>query len=145
MGVSRLQTNWSCQPPNQRLHLTPPPLRFGGAGEAQAVRPLTMIAQVDQERRQRGLNVSPRVFKEGELVFWFHSYDVLWENRASIHVGKGSQHDTNDAKIWLEPQIEVARAGRTLSRIELNQALQIIEHNLGRLLEAWNAHKRKTS
>lgn len=64
--------------------------------------------------------MSPRVFKEGDLVFWFHSYDVLWENQTSIHVGKGSQNDANDAKIWLEPQIEVAHAGRTLSRTELN-------------------------
>jgi len=27
----------SWMPPNTRLHLTPPSLRFGGAGEAQAV------------------------------------------------------------------------------------------------------------
>ncbi|MBM3127986.1 MAG: DUF4160 domain-containing protein [Chloroflexi bacterium] len=87
--------------------------------------------------------MSPRVFKEGELVFWFHSHDVLWEHRASIHVGKGSQNDANDAKIWLEPQIEIAREGRTLSRTELNQSLQIIKQNLGRIMEAWNAHKRK--
>ena len=89
--------------------------------------------------------MSPRVFKEGDLIFWFHSYDVLWENRASVHVGKSSQNDANDPKIWLEPQIEVARAGRTLSRTGLNRALRIIEQNLGRLLEAWNAHKHKTS
>ncbi|MBM4049819.1 MAG: DUF4160 domain-containing protein [Planctomycetes bacterium] len=89
--------------------------------------------------------MSPRVLKEGALVFWFHSYDVLWEGRASIHVGKGSQNDPNDAKVWLEPQVEVARPGRTLSRAELNRALRIIEQNLARLLEAWNAHKRKTS
>ncbi len=79
------------------------------------------------------------------LGFWFQSYEVLWENQASVHVGKGSQNDTLDAKIWLEPQIEVARAGRTLSRTELNRALGIIEQNLGRLLEAWNAHKNKAS
>jgi len=88
--------------------------------------------------------MSPRVFKEGELIFWFHSHDVLREHRASVHVGKGSQNDANDAKVWLEPQIETAREGRTLSRTELNQALQIVERNLERLLEAWNAHKRKT-
>lgn len=68
----------------------------------------------------------------------------LYENRASIHVGKGSQNDSGDAKIWLEPKIEVGRAGRTLSRSELNEAIEIIERNLNRLQEAWNAHKRKT-
>ncbi len=87
--------------------------------------------------------MSPRVFKEGEFVFWFHSYDALSENRASIHVGKGSQNDANDAKIWLEPQIQVAREGHTLSRTELNRALEIVERNHNRLLEAWNEHKGK--
>jgi hypothetical protein len=88
--------------------------------------------------------MSPRVFKEGDLIFWFHSHDVIWENRASIHVGKGSQNDTNDAKIWLEPRIKIGREGRTLTRSELNQALEIAERNRGRIMEAWNAHKRKT-
>lgn len=88
--------------------------------------------------------MSPRVFKDGEFVFWFHSYDVLHENRASVHVGKGSQNDAADAKIWLEPQVEVGRAGRTLSRNELVQVVRIIEQNLDRLKEAWNGHKRKT-
>jgi hypothetical protein len=88
--------------------------------------------------------MSPRVFKEGEFIFWFHSYDALHESRASIHVGKGSQNDAGDAKIWLEPKIEVGRPGRTLSRGELNEVIEIIERNLDRLQEAWNDHKRKT-
>lgn len=87
--------------------------------------------------------MSPRIFKEGEFVFWFHSYDVLHENRASVHVGKGSQNDAGDAKIWLEPQIKIGRAGHTLSRNELNDVIEIIERNLDRLKEAWNDHKRK--
>lgn len=88
--------------------------------------------------------MSPRIFKEGEFVFWFHSYDVLHENRASVHVGKGSQNDAGDAKIWLEPQIEVGREGRTLTRSDLSDVIEIVERNLDRLKEAWNAHKRKT-
>lgn len=44
----------------------------------------------------------------------------------SVHVGKGSQDDFNDAKIWLEPEIEVARPGRTLKRHALGQALKVI-------------------
>ena len=87
--------------------------------------------------------MSPRVFKEGEFVFWFHSYDVLHEDRASIHVGKGSQNDSGDAKIWLEPEIEIGRAGRTLSRSDLDDAIKIVRQNLDRLKEAWNDHKRK--
>ena len=71
--------------------------------------------------------MSPRVFKEGEYVFWFHSYDVLHEDRASIHISKGSQNDSGDAKIWLEPQIEIGRSGRTLSRSDLDNVLKIVE------------------
>lgn len=44
--------------------------------------------------------MSPRVFREGDLIFWFHSYDALVENRAGVHVGKGSQNDSTDPKIW---------------------------------------------
>ncbi len=87
--------------------------------------------------------MSPRVFREGDLIFWFHGYDAQQENRASIHVGKGSQNDYSDAKVWLEPNIEIARAGRTLNRTELNRALHTIERNRKRILEAWNAFKHK--
>ena len=51
--------------------------------------------------------MSPRVLVQGALIFWFHSYDALHEERASVHVGKGSQDVCNDAKIWLEPEIVV--------------------------------------
>ena len=81
--------------------------------------------------------MSPKVLEEGGLVFWFHSYDALHENRASVHVGKGSQDDFNDAKIWLEPEIEVARHGRTLREHELNRALKVISQNHEYLLEEW--------
>lgn len=67
------------------------------------------------------------------------------ENRASVHVGKGSQNDSTDAKIWLEPTIEVARAGRTLSRSELNRAVRLTEANQERLLEAWYVHKGRAN
>jgi len=53
--------------------------------------------------------MSPKVLEERGLIFWFHSYDALHEDRASVHVGKGSQDDRNDAKIWLEPEIAPSR------------------------------------
>jgi hypothetical protein len=71
--------------------------------------------------------MSPKVLEIDDMVIWFHSYDALHENRASVHVGKGSQDDHNDAKVWLEPKIEVARAGRTLRTHELKKALKQIE------------------
>jgi len=76
------------------------------------------------------------------LIFWFHSYDARHERRASVHVGKGSQDDFNDVKVWLEPEVEVARSGRTLRSYELNRALEIIRQNLEYLLEAWYGYQR---
>jgi hypothetical protein len=79
--------------------------------------------------------MSPKVLEAEGLIFWFHSYDALHENRASVHVGKGSQNDYNDAKIWLEPQIEIARAGKTLKTQELNKASGILAGGMAWLQE----------
>jgi Domain of unknown function (DUF4160) len=87
--------------------------------------------------------MSPKVLQDGSLIFWFHSYDARFEERASVHVGKSTQDDHNDAKIWLEPDIEVAKPGRTLRRHELRQALQVIQQNQTYLLEAWYGYKRQ--
>lgn len=88
--------------------------------------------------------MSPKVLVDGAFVFWFHSHDALHENRASVHVGKGSQDDFNDAKIWLEPQVEVARPGRTLRAHELRRVLRIIEIHRDYLLEQWYEFKGKS-
>lgn len=88
--------------------------------------------------------MSPKVLVDGNLIFWFHSYDALHESRASVHVGKGSQDDFNDAKIWLEPKIEVGKTGRSLRRHELNRALRVIRTNQDYLLEQWNEYKGRT-
>ena len=87
--------------------------------------------------------MSPKVLEEGDLIFWFHSYDALHEDRSSVHVGKGSQDDYNDAKIWLEPEIKMARPGRTLKEHELKRALKVIRQNHGYLQEEWYAFKGK--
>ncbi|NJN96467.1 MAG: DUF4160 domain-containing protein [Anaerolineales bacterium] len=89
--------------------------------------------------------MSPRILAEGDLIFWFHSYDAIQENRASVHVGKGSQDDSNDAKIWLEPEIAVARPGRTLRKHELNRALRIIEQNRNFLVEEWHGFRGRAN
>ncbi len=85
------------------------------------------------------------MLEAGELIFWFHSYDALHERRASVHVGKGSQNDHNDAKVWLEPTIEIARAGKTLRTQELNKALKVIEEDLEYLLEEWHGYRNKAN
>ena len=83
--------------------------------------------------------------QDGSLIFWFHSYDARFEDRASVHVGKGLQDDYNDAKVWLEPRIELAKAGRTLRQHEVRRALQVIDNNRAYLLEAWYDYRRKAS
>lgn len=87
--------------------------------------------------------MSPKVLEKGGLIFWFHSHDAFHENRASVHVGKGSQDDRYDAKIWLEPAIEVAQPGRTLRKHELSRALNVIKHHHTYLLEEWYGYKGK--
>ena len=88
--------------------------------------------------------MSPKVLKVGALIFWFHSYDALYEDRASIHVGRDMQDDKNDAKVWLEPVIELAKPGRSLKGYELRQALKIIEQYQEYLQEQWYEYKRGT-
>jgi len=89
--------------------------------------------------------MSPRVLGVGDLIFWFHSYDARFENRASVHVGKSAQNDFNDAKIWLEPEIEVARSGRVLKTHDLNRALKVIVQNRAYLLEAWYEYRGRSN
>jgi hypothetical protein len=67
-----------------------------------------------------------KILEEATLIFWFHSYDARYEERASVHVGKDSLDDFNEAKLWLEREIEVARPGRTLKRHALRQAFEVI-------------------
>jgi hypothetical protein len=78
---------------------------------------------------------------DGEFIFWFHSFDALHENRASVHVGKGSQDDVNDAKVWLEPRVEIGKPGRTLKKHELNRAIKVIQQNQQFLLEQWHVYR----
>jgi hypothetical protein len=87
--------------------------------------------------------MSPKVLAVGQLVFWFHSYDALYENRASIHVGKDSQDDVNDAKIWLEPEIDIARPGRSLRQHELRRAVDIVQQHQEYLREQWYEYKNR--
>lgn len=89
--------------------------------------------------------MSPNVLEGDGLIIWFHSYDALHANRASVHVGKGSQDDHNDAKIWLEPNIEVARVGKTLKTRDLNKALKMIEQELDYLLNEWHSYRSKAN
>jgi Ribonuclease G/E len=89
--------------------------------------------------------MSPKVLEADGLIFWFHSYDALHENRASVHAGKGSQNDRNDEKFWLEPVVEIARTGKTLKTQKLNKVVKIIEQDLEYLLEEWHGYRNKAN
>ncbi len=89
--------------------------------------------------------MSPKVLEGNGLIIWFHSHDALHENRASVHVGKGTQDDHNDAKIWLEPKVEIARVGKTLKTRDLSKALKMIEQELDYLLRQWNSFRSKAN
>jgi hypothetical protein len=85
-------------------------------------------------------SMSPKVLEAGPYIFWFHSHDALHENRASIHVGKQIQDDVNDAKVWLEPEVEIAKPGRSLKMHELSKVLGIVDHHLKFLMEQWHEY-----
>ena len=89
--------------------------------------------------------MSPRIMKDGDLVYWFHSYDAAHETRASVHVGKGGQNDVLDAKIWLEPDVEIARSGRTLTMSDLRRAMRTVVLYREQLLEAWHDYRGRVS
>ena len=66
-------------------------------------------------------------------IFLFFGTDVN-ENRAHVHVGKKSTEEY--CKIWLEPEIAIAKNG-TLTASELNEALKITKENHPQLIKQW--------
>jgi hypothetical protein len=79
--------------------------------------------------------MSPTIFRAKGLRFFFFS---LEEARMHVHV----LGEEGEARVWMEPQIEVARA-RGLSDKTLGFALQQIEEREGEIREAWNRHFRR--
>lgn len=88
--------------------------------------------------------MTPFIYRRGGLIFWFHSYDVLNEDRASVHVGKGSQNDDADAKIWLEPEVEICRYGKSLAPEEVWKAEKAIKKDLKKIREKWDEHRERS-
>jgi len=76
--------------------------------------------------------VSPTVLWIGPYRFFFFSRE---EPRPHIHVVSTS----GEAKIWLIPGIEVARASG-MSERELRRVLLITEAHRERFLDAWQDH-----
>ena len=71
-------------------------------------------------------------------TFLFFGTDAN-ENRAHVHVGrKGTK---NLAKIWLEPEIVVAKEG-DLTDAQLKQLVTIAAENKEMLLKQWQVFKK---
>lgn len=66
-------------------------------------------------------------------IFLFFGTDFN-ENRAHVHVGKKSTEEY--CKIWLEPEIAIAKNG-TLTEYELNEVLKITNEYHYQLIKQW--------
>jgi len=78
--------------------------------------------------------MSPTIFKERGLRFFFFSRE---EGRMHVHV----LGEEGEAKIWIDPRIEVARNHR-LSQQTLATALELIRKREDEIRRAWNQHFR---
>jgi len=76
--------------------------------------------------------MSPTIFRAKGLRFFFFS---LEEERRHVHV-LGAE---GEAKIWIEPQIEVATVQR-LSKKTVAFVLKQVEEREDEIREAWNRH-----
>ncbi|MBK7016920.1 MAG: DUF4160 domain-containing protein [Sulfuritalea sp.] len=71
--------------------------------------------------------MSPTIFREGGFRFYFP--------RMHVHV----QGQNGEAKIWLEPAIEVAQY-TGLSRGEISEALRLVQEHANDIGKAWRKH-----
>lgn len=70
-------------------------------------------------------------------TFLFYNKDFN-ENRAHVHVGK--KGTVNFCKIWLEPDIQVAKQG-DLTDAQIKEILLLTEKCQQQLLKQWNNFK----
>lgn len=76
--------------------------------------------------------MSPTILRVRGFRLYFLARE---ESRAHVHV----HHPTGEAKIWLEPTLEVAR-NVGLSRVLLAEAVRIVRENEDGILRAWAHH-----
>ena len=76
--------------------------------------------------------MSPTVLRVRGYRFYFFSRE---EPRPHVHV----QHETGEAKFWLEPTIEVAQ-NVGLSPQRLAAALRLAQEHANEIRRAWQAH-----
>jgi hypothetical protein len=76
--------------------------------------------------------VSPTVFRTGGFRFYFFSRE---EPRMHVHV----HHETGEAKIWIEPSIEVAE-NHGMPPKRLNAAVRLVREHEDEIRATWQAH-----
>lgn len=76
--------------------------------------------------------MSPTVFRERGFRFFFFSRE---EERPHVHVVSGG----GEAKIWLVPEIEIAKNYR-YSRRQLKEIESLVEAHYDELIGAWQRH-----
>ena len=74
----------------------------------------------------------PTVFIDGNRRYYFFSRE---ETRMHVHVSTPG----GEAKIWLEPEISVAKA-INLPESELNEIIKTVANRKEDLINAWNKH-----
>ena len=76
--------------------------------------------------------MSPTVFREGAYRFFFFSREEL---RPHVHV----HHPTGEAKVWIDPRIELAmNYGLTAQRVA--KVLRLIEEHEDEIRASWRRH-----
>src|SRR5438270_3766796 len=80
----------------------------------------------------RQTSMSPTVFRDGPFRFFFFSRE---EEQLHIHV----QSADGEAKIWIEPEIELAR-NYELSDQDLSRVLQLVIEHEQEIRDAWHRH-----
>ena len=78
--------------------------------------------------------MSPTIHREGGYRFFFFSRE---ESRPRVHV----YSTDGEAKFWLEPKLELAKAYR-LTKIQLKAVEAIIQEHSDEFKAAWNSHFR---
>ena len=69
----------------------------------------------------------PKLLTIRSYVFFIWMQDLM-ENRRHVHVLKNTGRNFSAAKIWIEPEVEVARKG-DFSAKEIKEILEIIQEN----------------
>jgi hypothetical protein len=76
--------------------------------------------------------MSPTVFRAEGMRFFFFSRE---ESRVHVHVLGAS----GEAKIWVEPEVQIARNWGLDDR-KLRRAVELVREREGEIREAWRGH-----